>query len=160
MLTRLVVSLLLALCGSLESLVTQSAADWPRWRGAGFDGRAETGRGLFSHPFRLQVRWRASLGPGYSGVVVAGGRAVTMFSDGQHDVLVSLDADNGREQWRMRSAADVEARSVSAAARRHVRRSFGNLGLARTEVELRHTGRARRRRLRLLRRVSHGRRCS
>jgi hypothetical protein len=47
------------------------------------------------------VRWRARLGSGYSGVVVSGGRAVTMFSDGGNDVLAALDEASGKEVWRI-----------------------------------------------------------
>jgi outer membrane protein assembly factor BamB/enterochelin esterase-like enzyme len=89
------------------------AGDWPRWRGAGFDAAAVSDRPLFAEPFTLRVRWRRSLGPGYSGVVVAGGRAVTMFSDGRNDVLVSLDAETGEEQWRVPLAATFPGRDGS-----------------------------------------------
>ena len=87
------------LCTSLQPAAQQSA-DWPRWRGAAFDGAASTGRRIFDRPFELRMRWRALLGAGYSGVVVGGGRAVTMFSDGTNDVLVALDAGSGAEAWR------------------------------------------------------------
>ena len=47
------------------------------------------------------MRWRARLGSGYSGVAVADGRAVTLFSDGSRDVLAAFDAATGREAWRV-----------------------------------------------------------
>ena len=79
----------------------QSAdAGWPRWRGARFDGTASAA-GALAQPFELRVRWKRTLGAGYSGVVVADGHAVTMFSDGRNDVLVSLSADQGDEEWRV-----------------------------------------------------------
>ena len=49
----------------------------------------------------LAVRWRAKLGSGYSGVAVAGARAVTMFADGPGDVLAAFDTDSGKEAWRV-----------------------------------------------------------
>ena len=49
----------------------------------------------------LAVRWRANLGSGYSGVAVAGGRAVTMFADGPRDVLAAFDTETGKETWRV-----------------------------------------------------------
>ena len=49
----------------------------------------------------LALRWRAKLGSGYSGVAVAGGRAVTMFADGPRDVLAAFDTDAGKEAWRV-----------------------------------------------------------
>ncbi|MGD8374806.1 MAG: PQQ-binding-like beta-propeller repeat protein [Acidobacteriota bacterium] len=75
------------------------AADWPRWRGASFDGTSpETG--VFPEDFHLEVKWRRHLGSGYSGIVIAGGRAVTMFSDGETDHLIALDAATGDTLWR------------------------------------------------------------
>lgn len=88
--------------------------DWPRWRGAAFDGTATTGAAIFSKPFELRVRWRTTLGPGYSGVVVAGGHAVTMFSDGRSDFLVSLAAETGREEWRLAMGQAFPGRDGSA----------------------------------------------
>lgn len=85
------------------------AADWPRWRGASFDGTSpETG--VFPDPFQLAVEWRRHLGSGYSGVVVAGGRAVTMFSDGETDHLIALDAATGETLWRVPIAPTYRGR--------------------------------------------------
>ena len=56
------------------------------------------------------MRWRRALGSGYSGVVVADGHAVTMFSDGETDFLVSLDADSGEENWRTAMAPTYRGR--------------------------------------------------
>ncbi len=78
---------------------------WPRWRGANFDGTANTGRNVFDKPFSLRVRWRRSIGTGYSGVVVSDGHAVTMTSDGKQDYLISLSSDTGKENWRIPLAA-------------------------------------------------------
>jgi enterochelin esterase-like enzyme/outer membrane protein assembly factor BamB len=50
--------------------------------------------------YGLAVRWRAPLGSGYSSVSVAHGLAVTMFSDGESDVVIAFDADTGDEAWR------------------------------------------------------------
>ena len=98
------------LFGGLALGATSSAdspADWPRWRGAGFDGKATTGSRPFAKPFELRVRWKRTLGAGYSGVVVSGGHAVTMFSDGTRDFVVSLSADTGTEEWRVPQDADL-----------------------------------------------------
>jgi outer membrane protein assembly factor BamB len=77
-----------------------SDGDWPRWRGARFDGTVTTGRNIFARPFSLKVRWRRTIGAGYSGVVVAGGLAVTMASDGKTDYVIAISADSGDETWR------------------------------------------------------------
>ena len=58
-------------------------------------------QGSFANPnFGLEILWKKSLGSGYSGISVAEGRVVTMFSDGEFDNLVALDAATGREIWR------------------------------------------------------------
>lgn len=87
--------------------------DWPRWRGGAFDGKATTAGNLLAKPFDLRVRWKRSLGAGYSGIAVAGPHAVTMFSDGTRDFLVSLNADTGRDQWRVSVGAAFPGRDGS-----------------------------------------------
>lgn len=77
----------------------QDDGAWPHLRGPKLDGStAETG--VIGTPFRLQPRWTAPLGPAYSGVAIADGRAVTMMSDGSEDFMVAIDAATGAEQWR------------------------------------------------------------
>ena len=48
------------------------------------------------------MTWSKPLGNGYSGIAVSGGRAVTMFADGETDWLVALDVSDGEELWRWR----------------------------------------------------------
>ena len=76
-----------------------AADDWPRWRGARFDGTARSD--VFAQPFELRVRWKRDVGTGYSGVVIAEGTAVTLASEGRDDVVVALSADDGEERWRV-----------------------------------------------------------
>jgi len=77
------------------------AADWPGWRGPTTDMvAADTQVFEPDVDYELTVRWRAPLGSGYSSVSVAHGLAVTMFSDGESDVLVAFHADTGDEAWR------------------------------------------------------------
>src|ERR1700752_4293276 len=78
-----------------------SADDWPRWRGSNFDGVANPSSHPFSDKFNLKIRWKRSLGTGYSGVVVSEGKAVTMFSDGKMDYLIALSSNDGKEIWRL-----------------------------------------------------------
>src|SRR6185312_8165721 len=77
------------------------SSGWPRWRGANFDGTVDTTRNVFDKPFTLRVRWRKSIGAGYSGVVISEGHAVTMTSDGKKDYLISLSSNTGKENWRV-----------------------------------------------------------
>lgn len=95
--------LLIALLGvfAVRTTSQERAADWPRWRGATSSGTTKTSRRVFDQPFDLRVRWKRTLGAGYSGIVVSGGRAVTMFSDGTTDFVVALSSDTGQEAWRL-----------------------------------------------------------
>ena len=73
--------------------------DWPGLRGPRHDGGAP-GKLEATEGAGFAVAWRAALGSGYSSVAVAGGRAVTLFSDGTNDVAVAFDSGSGRELWR------------------------------------------------------------
>ncbi len=52
----------------------------------------------------LTVLWKRPLGPGNSRIAVAEGLAITLFSDGESDLLVALDTISGDEIWRYRIA--------------------------------------------------------
>ncbi len=75
--------------------------DWPRWRGANYNG-ASTQQCVFGENSALKIVWKRKLGAGYSAISIAHGHAITMFSDGAYDYLISLDPDSGNEQWRYR----------------------------------------------------------
>ena len=80
------------------------AADWPQWRGPNRDGISEEVGLLKEWPDGgPQVRWRVSLGEGFSGISVADGRVYTMFAEGDDEFVICLDASNGEEIWRFRS---------------------------------------------------------
>jgi enterochelin esterase-like enzyme/outer membrane protein assembly factor BamB len=76
------------------------ADEWPGLRGPNHDGSAAAGNRFAAGDGALAVGWRARLGSGYSGVAVAGGRAVTMFSDGAQDLVAAFDTASGKEHWR------------------------------------------------------------
>ena len=83
-------------CGAL-------ADDWPQWRGPGRDGVwKETGLIEKFSSDRLAPKWRSSIGSGYSGPTVAGGRVYVM--DRQTDPkpverVLCFDAADGRLLW-------------------------------------------------------------
>ena len=77
-------------------------ADWPRWSGPEAN-LTSLGNGVFeADAFDLEVAWSRPLGSAYSGILLAGGRLVTNFSDGESDLMVALDPSTGAEQWRYR----------------------------------------------------------
>lgn len=86
------------------------AADWPHLRGPAYDGTADTAERAAA----LELAWRIDLGSGYSGIAIAGDRAVTMFADGESDVIAAFDAADGRELWRHRLGEINRGRDGSA----------------------------------------------
>ena len=89
-----------------------SGSDWPGLRGPQHDGAA-AGRLEASEGAGFAVAWRSALGAGYSSVAVAGGRAVTLFSDGKDDVVAAFDARSGRELWRYAIAPTLRGKDGS-----------------------------------------------
>lgn len=90
---------------TLVTLAAREAAlaadEWPGLRGPNHDGSAAAGSRFGGTDGAMAVRWRASVGSGYSGIAVGSGRAVTMFSDGPKDVVAAFDIEAGREAWRV-----------------------------------------------------------
>jgi len=86
---------------SQASALISASNDWPRWRGANYNG-ASTQQNIFGENSALKIVWKKKLGSGYSAISIANGHAITMFSDGEHDYVISLDPDSGNEQWRYR----------------------------------------------------------
>ncbi len=95
----LVVSALLC-----SGILTASAAEWPQWRGPNRDGvSGEVGLLKEWSPNGPKVLWKVPLGEGFSGISVSQGRVYTMFSEGNDEFVVCLDATDGGEIWRFRS---------------------------------------------------------
>lgn len=75
--------------------------DWPQFRGAERSG-VSTATGLYrSWPEEgPKVLWRRPLGPGFSAVTVAAGRAYVSFGEGEVELAAALDPATGEELWR------------------------------------------------------------
>ena len=96
---RTLVATLIA--ASALAVSTAQAFDWAGWRGPTCDMVAPDAEVFESdQEYELAVAWRAPLGSGYSSVSIAAGLAVTMYSDGESDVVVAFDVDTGDEAWR------------------------------------------------------------
>lgn len=74
------------------------AGDWPQWRGPDANGISkESLQGVTV----LEEAWKAELGLGFSGFVVAGGRVFTMGHNGKDsDTVWCLDAETGKTVWK------------------------------------------------------------
>src|SRR5262245_11950140 len=84
--------LTLALCGFLQ--------DWPHWRGPDRSGivAEPSGWGATGWPLKEPV-WTATVGPGGTSPIVAGGRLYTMGWLNDRDQVVCLDAASGKQLW-------------------------------------------------------------
>ena len=76
-------------------------AAWPQFRGPNVDGTSPD-QDVFTNAgeFGLEVVWKTAIGPGYSGVSIADGLAVTIFDTGDATVVAGFDASTGEERWR------------------------------------------------------------
>jgi outer membrane protein assembly factor BamB len=87
------------------ALTAAAAADWPQFRGVHRDGlSAETGLLRVWPEAGPREIWRRSIGQGYSGVAVAGGKLFTMFADGGDggkEYAAALDPGTGQELWKV-----------------------------------------------------------
>lgn len=115
--------LLAAALGALFDLApaakaAETAATWPQWRGPTRDGFV----GGPAWPTRLNqehltLLWRADLGPGYPGPIVAADRVfVAESKDQKTEIVRALDRATGRELWKAEWAG---AMSVPFMAKRN-----------------------------------------
>jgi len=81
-----------------------SAGEWPQFLGPRRNGiSVETGLAKSWTATGPKVLWRIPLGDGYSSVAIAKGRVYTLFSKGDDELVICLDANSGKEIWRLRS---------------------------------------------------------
>ncbi len=98
-----------AVCLTLMLFLAGAASsDWPHTRGPSLDGHAPgAGSAGDGSPFgegslSLDLAWRIPLGSGYSGIVVAGNRAITLYSEGDGDWAGAFAVDTGKRLWQHR----------------------------------------------------------
>ncbi len=85
---------------SLPAASALADAGWPGLRGPDSNGAVHDARLFPGASAGLKVGWKRALGSGYSSVAVADGRVVTMFADGESDVVAAFDLESGDELWR------------------------------------------------------------
>jgi outer membrane protein assembly factor BamB len=74
---------------------------WPQWRGPRRDGVAFSADFLTDWPADCPARlWQVDGAEGYSSFAVVDGRAYTMLREGGQEVVLCLDAADGKEVWR------------------------------------------------------------
>src|SRR5262245_55091780 len=90
-----------AVCVATVLALPLAAADWPQYpgpeRNGVYRGPALSESWGASGP---RVVWRKSVGAGFAGPAVAGGRLILFHRVGKEEVVESLDAATGAPQWR------------------------------------------------------------
>ncbi len=82
---------------------------WPDWRGSGRNGASPSVPKTL--PAQKRLLWSHTMtGPGMSGLAVAGQRVVVADKslDDRNDIFRCLDADTGRQQWKLSYPAPGE----------------------------------------------------
>ena len=97
--TLCILVMLLTLGGGLAQ-AQRSVPTWPQWGGPQRNFHVEASTIARAWPDGGPVElWRRPLGEGYSAILVADGRLVTMYRDGDHEVVVALNAETGATVW-------------------------------------------------------------
>jgi outer membrane protein assembly factor BamB len=96
--TRLLIAALLTAAAPSTAVMQSSRSEWPQHLGPTRNNVAAT---AIPPGSRLTVAWKKPMPSGSAGIVVADGRAYTLGSDGEQDVLLALDAATGEEAWRL-----------------------------------------------------------
>jgi outer membrane protein assembly factor BamB len=93
----------LTLCRILALTVLTAAAahaaDWPNWRGPNHDGIAPAEPGLEVMKSVGAPRWEAHVGDAFASFAVVGDRVYTGGTENDQQVLVCLNADDGKPVW-------------------------------------------------------------
>ena len=88
--------------------VAQAADNWPQWGGPNrdftLDARELSRNWGDDGPREI---WSRSLGGGFAGIVSDGKSLYTSYRDGDDEIVVALDAKNGKTRWEHRYAAPI-----------------------------------------------------
>jgi outer membrane protein assembly factor BamB len=107
-----------ALIAALVIITTHAAepprGSWPEWRGPNRDGTTTAFTPPVEWPAALARQWSVRVGAGHASPVIADGRVFVHARSGEQEVVVSLDAETGKELWR--DAYDAPYRVNPAAA--------------------------------------------
>jgi outer membrane protein assembly factor BamB len=92
--------MIMLLCLSVAT-PSQTAGDWPQWRGPNRDGISKETGLLKEWPTDgPPLVWKAAgAGGGYSSLAIAGGRMFTMGLRGDREYVIAFDLANGKEVW-------------------------------------------------------------
>lgn len=83
----------------LISCLCLSAQDWTQWRGPDRDG-VVTFTAPKVWPEKLTTKWKVTIGEGYASPLIANGRILEFARQGDDEVAMSVDPENGKILWR------------------------------------------------------------
>lgn len=95
-----------------------TAQDWPQWRGPNRDGAVASFREPESWPEQLTRKWKVEVGLGYATPILVGNRVYMFASQGDNEVMMALDAADGKVVWQTSYSATF---TMNPAAARHGR---------------------------------------
>jgi len=90
------------------------AQDWTQWRGPNRDGVTRF-IAPKAWPEKLTAKWTTPVGEGYASPIIANGRILQFARQGDDEVAMSIDPENGKVLWRQSYPAPFEP--VQSAAR-------------------------------------------
>ena len=91
------------------------AQDWPQWRGANRDGKVTGFTAPKNWPMELTQMWKVTVGDGIATPALVGDKLYVFARQGDNEVALCLNADDGSELWR----DEYMAQAVTGAAARH-----------------------------------------
>lgn len=85
---------------SADAVANAPAPEWPQWGGPDRNFKSNA-KGLASAwpPNGPRQLWGRRLGEGHSAIVVDNGKLYTMYSKGEQEVVIALDAANSKTLW-------------------------------------------------------------
>ncbi|MGO9112293.1 MAG: PQQ-binding-like beta-propeller repeat protein [Thermoguttaceae bacterium] len=99
---------LIGVLASGSVLISTAAAfgqDWPQWRGPNRDGKASGFTAPETWPKALTQKWKTTVGVGDATPALVGDKLYVFTRQGDDEVLLCLNAADGKELWQNKYAA-------------------------------------------------------
>ena len=89
-------------------------AQWPQWRGPNRDGVVPKTSVPSAWPAKATVKWKHSVGEGYSSPVVANGRVYVHSRKDPEEIVTALDLATGKPVWTQKYQSAVTKNKYAA----------------------------------------------
>jgi outer membrane protein assembly factor BamB len=89
------------------------AQDWTQWRGPNRDGVTRFSEPK-AWPEKLTTKWKVPIGEGYASPLYANGRILEFARQGDDEVAMAIDPENGKVLWRQSYPAPYEPTKSAA----------------------------------------------